>query len=301
MARFRIGNAPVSWGVEELADWGPQLPFHQVLAEMALAGYEGTELGPWGYLPQDERRLGRLLERYGLTLASAFCPISLHRPDIPETELEELKREARLLRSLGSDILILADSGSAHRYQVAGRAAVDAGADALDDAGFGRLREHVAWVADLADSLGMRLCFHPHVGTYIETAQEIESFLGAVAGLAVQLCVDTGHLAYAGVDPAGLVERHAESVAFCHFKDVDTAVLDASRRAGLDFNATVKNGVFVPPGQGGVDFPRIVSSLRRANFDGWLIVEQDRVLDDPDQPLHDAFSARAYLRTLVGG
>lgn len=265
-----------------------------------MAGYEGTELGPWGYLPQDEHRLRRLLDRYGLTVASAFCPISLHLPTIPDQELEELRREARLLRSLGSDILILADSGSTHRYQVAGRAATDAGDDALDEAGFKRLREHVAWVADLAASLGMRLSFHPHVGTYIETAKEIGAFLEAVEGLGVRLCVDTGHLAYAGVDPADLVDQHADRIAFCHFKDVDGSVLSASRRDGLDFNTTVKNGVFVPPGQGSVDFPRIVSALRRANFDGWLIVEQDRVLDDPDQPLHDAFSSREYLRAIVG-
>jgi inosose dehydratase len=300
LARFRIGNAPVSWGVEELPDWGPQLDFHQVLAEMALAGYEGTELGPWGYLPQDERRLARLIDRYGLTLASAFCPLSLHLPTLPDQELAELRREAHLLRALGADILILADSGSPHRYQVAGRADADAGEDALDDAGFRRLREHVARVADLADSLGMRLAFHPHVGTYVESAREIDAFLDAVQGLDVRLCVDTGHLAYAGVDPADVVERHSARVAFCHFKDVDKAVLEASRRRGLDFNATVRAGVFVPPGAGAVDFPRIVASLRRANFDGWLVVEQDRVLDDPDQPLADAFSAREYLRALVG-
>lgn len=300
MARFRVGNAPVSWGVEEIADWGPQLPSDRVLAEMAEAGYEGTELGPWGYLPDDRALLGEMLRKHGLGLASAFCPVNLHSEELEPTELANLRKEAALLSALGARDIIMADTGSPHRYQISGRVKAEAGDDRLSPDGWRRLRRHMETICEISAPLGLRVCYHPHVGTYVETDEEIDSFAEAVHGLPVGLCLDTGHLAYGGADPVEMFRTYASQVNFCHLKDYSQTVLKRCLAQRLDFTETTRAGVFVPLGRGDVDYTCIFDILRGVDYDGWLIVEQDRILTDADNPLEDARTSREFLRKLLG-
>lgn len=300
MAKFRIGNAPVSWGVEEIPDWGPQLPPERVLSDMQAAGYEGTELGPWGYLPDDHDQLRAMLEKYQLKLASAFCPVNLHSAELDEVEMANLRKEAALLSALGARDIIMADTGSPHRYQISGRVNAEADGDVLDAEGWRRLRHHMEAICEISAPLNLRVCFHPHVGTYVETGEEIAEFVRAVEGLPVGLCLDTGHLAYAGVDPVACFATYARQVNFCHLKDMSQKVLAQCLAQKLDFTETTRAGVFVPLGQGDVDYARIFDTLRAADYDGWLIVEQDRILTDRDDPLADARVSRAFLRRMLG-
>lgn len=300
MARFRIGNAPVSWGVEEIPDWGPQLPSDRVLAEMVECRYDGTELGPWGYLPDDKDLLGDMLRRYRLVLASAFCPVNLHSAELDATEMANLRKEAALLAALGAQDIIMADTGSPHRYQISGRVRSGANGDLLDAEGWRRLRRHMQVICEISAPLGLRVCFHPHVGTYVETAEEIEQFTEAVAGLPVGLCLDTGHLAYAGVDPVRAFRDYAGQVNFCHLKDFRQDVLQRCLAQRLDFTETVRAGVFVALGEGNVDYAQIFALLQAVDYDGWLIVEQDRILTEADDPLADARTSRAFLGRMLG-
>jgi len=110
--RIRIGTAPISWGACEIPKWGEQLPYARVLDEMAACGYEGTELGPWSYLPTDPATLRGELDARKLALAGAFCPVTLHDPDRREASLRTARETIDLLAAAGAPVLVLAEAAT---------------------------------------------------------------------------------------------------------------------------------------------------------------------------------------------
>src|SRR5690606_11358773 len=117
----RVGNAPISGGVCEIPAWGPQLPYERGLDEMAQAGYQGAELGPWGYMPGDPKVLGEALRARGLAMAAAFVPVNLRQPGRLEEERENVGSVAALLKALGARHILIADGGDPLRMSIAGR------------------------------------------------------------------------------------------------------------------------------------------------------------------------------------
>ncbi len=152
---------------------------------------------------------------------------------------------------------------------------------------------------EIVAPLGLAVSFHPHVGTYVETGDEIEQLLEAVEGLPVGLCLDTGHIAYAGDDPVAAFLRYAPRVNLCHLKDIRSRTLRRCLQERWDLVETTRAGVFVPLGDGDVDFAAIVAVLRTIDYDGWLVVEQDRILTDGDNPLADARTSFTFLTELL--
>jgi inosose dehydratase len=293
----RLAAAPITWGVCELPGWGIELPYEAVLDQMAALGFEGTELGPAGYLPADPARLRAELGRRGLTLVAAFCPLTLHDPALAGPSLRAGEALARFLADVGCTLLVAADAGDARRRDVAGRVTA---ADGLPADAWPRVGEGLATLARRCAPLGVRVVFHPHAGTYVETAQEVDSLLAATPPL-VGLCLDTGHLVYGGADPVDVCRRYASRIWHVHAKDVDGALLERVRAQGLDYATAVGGGVFAPLGQGAVDVPALVGVLRTAGFDGWIVLEQDVRLGGPwpfQDPEANAARSRAYLRTL---
>jgi inosose dehydratase len=145
--------------------------------------------------------------------------------------------------------------------------------------------------------------FHAHVGTYVETEGELEELLSRVDASLVGVCIDSGHLAYAGADPVAITKRHRARVKHVHLKDVDERTLAQARRDKLSFREAVGKRIFVPLGTGMVDLPSMLHELEEASFDGWLVVEQDTRILTPEQegqPLRDATTSRQELRRLLG-
>jgi inosose dehydratase len=293
---MRVGNAPVSWGIFEIAGLSADLPYTRVMDEIAEAGYAGTELGPWSYYPTTAAILKAELDARRLALASAFCPVDLTRAEDYTTAEASALTVAGLLRRLGVAELILADPFRLNRAVVAGRAGPEhelpgAAARAQAD-GLNRLGARLA-------ERGMRAVFHHHAATYVETPSEIDRLLAWTDPSLVGLCLDTGHAVFGGADPVELVRQWRDRVRYVHLKDVDPAALAAARERGLGYNDGVKAGIFCPLGQGCVDFAAVFTLLREIHYDGWLIVEQDVIADESGQalaPLAAAKISRDFLR-----
>ena len=207
----RVANSPASWGIEP-PDPPQDPPWRHVLDEIALAGYPGTELGPLGYFPRVPEPLVRALAERRLTLAAGFvmAPLALRQPPQP---IEAIVRETcGLLAACGAANLIVMDSLSDERAATAGRSA---DASRLDDHAWRRLTDCVRRVAAVASGeFSLRVSFHPHVGTNVEFEDELEQLLADVGPQELGLCLDTGHFTYAGMDPVGLLRRHADSARF---------------------------------------------------------------------------------------
>ena len=298
-SRIRIGNAPVSFGIFE-PGFGKtrQLPYPEVLQMIAAAGYEGTELGPYGYLPTEPARLAEELRRHRLELASSFVPVALADPAALDDARREVLTVGRLLATQGVEEVIVADTGDARRIAEAGRSAPPWSESQWDQVA----RAFATLGRALREELGMRMVVHHHAGTYLETPEEIERMLGLTDPEEVGLLLDTGHYVYGGGDPLELMRRQASRVRYLHYKDVDADKLAEVHRERLDMHAAWRRNVFVPLGQGMVDFRSLSEGLRHQGYSGWIIVEQDTVADEqgrlsPD-PLTGARASRVYLQQL---
>jgi inosose dehydratase len=296
-----LAAAPITWGVCELPGWGVELPYRRVLDEMAAAGYKGTELGPHGYFPAEPARLRQELQRRGMSLVGAFCPVTLHDAERAEGSLEEATQLAQLLSNLECRFLVAADAGDEHRREIAGRVGEQ---DALDTSAWQRFGDGLARLATICQPLGVEVVFHPHAGTYVEAPSEVDALLGVTPADLVGLCLDTGHLVYGGGDPVEVARRHAARVRHVHAKDVRGDELSRVRAEGIDYVTAVGKGIFAPLGEGIVDFPGLIAALQEAGYSGWYVLEQDVRLGPPwpeQDPYENAQRSAAYLRRLLDG
>lgn len=294
-----IASAPVSWGIMESVEPPSEYPYSRILDEIGKAGYAGTELGPYGFLPTDAAKLREELDKRGLTLCSAFVAIPLGNKAARSEGLAQILTTARLVSATGCRLLILSDAISAERCAVAGRRE-EANRLSWTEAEWEDVFSAVSEVVYRCREFGVRLAFHHHVGTHVETPEEVDRLLASFSPNDLGLCLDTGHCVYGGGAPARLLESYADRIRCVHFKDIDGEHLEGARRQRLDFYEAVRHGVFTPLGQGVVDFAKILALLRGCSFSGWIVVEQDVLAGGAraSNPLENAVAGRQFLKTL---
>jgi inosose dehydratase len=295
--RVDLASAPVSWGIL-IKGMENVPPYNQVLDEIREAGYTGTELGAYGYLPLDPDLLRDELQRRGLQLLSSFVPITLVDPQSRPTQYDEAITTARFLSELGCEWMVLSDALFVDevRSSRAGRIRPE---DGLDEAGWERFTHHTnefAW--RMRDEFGLKTVFHPHCGTLIEAPWEVDTLLSRTDPDLVGLCLDTGHALYGGDDPVDLLHRWAPRVRYLHLKDCDRTILEQIRASEGDYFAGVRAGVFPELGQGSVDFTAFLAGLREHNFEGWAVVEQDILHGSGINPLESARRNLQYLKSV---
>lgn len=283
----RVAGAPISWGVCEVPGWGYQLPPERVLREMRLAGLAATEFGPEGFLPEAPADRAALLGSYGLRALGGFHPAVLHRAE--HDPLPAVDRALDAFTVTGADTLVLAAVTGADGYETR---------PTLDAAQWSTLLMNLDRIARHAEGRGIRATLHPHVGTLVEGAGDVARVLD---GAAIPLCLDTGHLLAAGVDPSALVNAATSRIEHVHLKDVDTALAERVRDGEIGYAQAVAHGLYRPLGEGGVDVTGIVATLENAGYRGWYVLEQDTVLDaapDGPGPLADVLTSVHYLEGL---
>lgn len=296
---IRVANAPCSWGVLEFAGAVEPARYDTVLDEIRATGYDGTELGDWGFMPTDPRRLRDELAARELELVGAFVPVAFADAGAHERGAAAAVKTAALMRDAGATnafIVLSDDNGTvARREQHAGR--ITAG-DGLTDSQWPTFAAGVDRVAGaIRDATGLRTVFHPHCGGYVETPQEIDELMRRTDPSRVGLVFDTGHILYGGGDPEDVLATHRGRVWHVHFKDCDRAVAAKARADGLGYLAAVRQQLFCELGRGAVNFARIVQTLTDSSYDGWVVVEQD-VFPGYGTPKESAQRSRVYLRSL---
>ena len=310
MKTIRIGNAPCSWGTLEFEGLeGETIEYSQMLDELAETGYEGTELGDWGFMPTDPETLGRELKRRGLTLLGAFVPVELRRSEALAPGLRVVLKVAKLLVQVfqqgDSDtppFLVLSDENGTdpRRTQNAGRITPEMALASAERKTFARGANTIAKM--VLGETGLRTVFHHHCSGFIETPDEIESLLEATDDKLLGLVFDTGHYAFGSgqCDPEAVLRglnRFAERIWYVHFKDCHPDIAQSSRREGWDYFEAVKQGVFCELGKGCVDFEAVKCWLESRHYTGWALVEQD-VLPGMGSPKVCAQHNRDFIKTL---
>ena len=297
----RVANAPLSYGAFEMTV-GTTFPVPEpdaVLDAIAGAGYAGVDLGPPGYLGEGGA-LRERLEARELHVVGGFVPIVFSERD--GWDFAGLHHTLDLFDAAGANgaLPVLCDAGGPERIANPGRGGEDASLR-LDDARWGALVEGVERAADAARERGYEPVFHHHTSTYVEGVPEIERFLEDTD---VLLLLDSGHLAVAGGDGVTALEDWGERVGAVHVKDVRLSVLAGVKAERADTLTAWQRGLFCALGDGDVDLDGFCAALDARGYDGWVVVEQDRVLADADGAFAAAAAEqernRAWLREHAG-
>ncbi len=291
---LRLGSCPDSWGVW-FADDPRQTPWQRFLDELAGVGYEWLELGPYGYLPTDPARLVEELAQRDLQVAGGTMHghSGLHRREDLDGIVAATRRVATLTQAVGGEHVIFVPVPG-YRDDATGAYLEPADLDEQQWSTLVRATDELGRI--LVEDYGLKLQFHPHADSHIETQAQTERFLDETDPRFVNLCLDTGHLAYTRADNVAIIEQYSDRIGYVHIKQMDPAVVEKAEVEDLAFGQAVAMGASCEPPAGLPDIPTVVDALSRLDADLFVVVEQDMYPVEFDKPEPIARRTREYLR-----
>ena len=267
--KVRIGINPITWTNDDVPELGGDTPLETCLLETKQAGYAGTELG--GKFPRDAKVLKPIMARYGLKVISGWYDGRCAEKDVA-AEMDAIGPHLALLKEMGSTHVVYADTSLGRHGAIWGPISERPKLDLADWPAYGR---KLTQLAERMTDFGVRMAFHHHMGTIVETDEEV-GLLMRHTGTAVGLLYDTGHSIFSGGDPLALIKREVKRVVHVHCKDARKDVLEKARRDDMSFMGAVMDGIFTVPGDGSIDYAAILSVLKDNGYAGWLVVEAEQ-------------------------
>ncbi len=296
---MKIANAPCSWGILEFGLDGETDSYDKVMDEMLATGYDGTELGDWGFFPTNSDELKAELSRRNLNLVGAFVPVNFVNKNDHQAGEELALKTARLMQSADPENarIVLSDENGKNpiRTKNTGRIKPE---HQLSDSQWSVYADGAETVARrVYDETGLKSVFHHHCAGYVETPDEIEELLKRTDPEHLSLCFDTGHYAFGGGNPVEGLKKFYNRIDHVHFKDWDRNIFLNVKENGWDYFEAVGNGIFCELGKGSIDFQTVLNELKNRNYNGWIVVEQD-ILPGMGSPIESALRNRNFLKSL---
>ncbi|MBX8937980.1 myo-inosose-2 dehydratase [Enterococcus gilvus] len=292
--QIQLAIAPIAWTNDDMPELGSENTFEQCISEMALAGFTGTEIG--NKYPKDPEVLEQYLSIRGLKVASAWFSAFLTTKPFEETA-EAFKTHRDFLHAMGAKVIVVAEQG--HSIQGIMTAPVFDDKPVFTDEEWKKLAEGLEKLGDLAHEKDMEIVYHHHMGTGVQTTEEIDRLMEMTDPDKVKLLFDTGHLVFSGENPIAVYNRHQDRIKHIHFKDIRQETAEEVEKEKDSFLNGVKKGVFTVPGDGMIDFTPIWTAIHASDYEGWIVVEAEQ---DPAKanPFEYAVKARSYIREVTG-
>jgi inosose dehydratase len=265
----RIGINPITWSNDDVPELGGDTSLETCLAETRMAGYAGTELG--GKFPRDSRELKPILATHGLDLVSGWFDGRCAEKSVAE-EMDSIRPHLQLLKDLGCRHVVYADTSRGRHGAIWSPISQRPKLLAGEWADYGR---KLTELAETMQEFGVGMAFHHHMGTIVESDDEV-GLLMRHTGTAVGLLFDSGHSAFAGGNPLGLMQAHVGRVVHVHCKDTRPDILRRARQDDMSFMDAVLAGIFTVPGDGSIDYAPILKLLADHGYEGWLVVEAEQ-------------------------
>lgn len=292
--KVKLAIAPIGWTNDDMPDLGKENTFEQCVSEMALAGFKGSEIG--NKYPQDVNVLKHKLDVRGLTICNAWFS-SLFTSEPYDVTIKNFIAHRDRLYALGARVIGASEQGNS----IQGKNINIFGSEkpVYTDEQWALIAKGYNEMGALAQEKGMVLTCHHHMGTGVQTVEEIDKFMSLVDPEKVFLLFDSGHLTFAGIDPLPILKKYINRIKHVHLKDVRLSVREQAQKEGWSFLTAVRNGVFTVPGDGDVDFAPIFKVLEESGYEGWVVVEAEQ---DPAKanPFEYAQKARAYIAEKTG-
>lgn len=293
MKNVRLAIAPIAWTNDDLPELGKENTFEQCISEMALSGYEGSEVG--NKYPKDPEVLNHYLELRNLTICNAWFSSTLLSEGLDKT-LDAFKKHIDFIYEVGARVVGISEQGNSVQGK---NVPVFDSKPYYTDEEWELIRDGFNKMGQIAKDKGMVLTVHHHMGTGCQTAEEVDKLMEITDPNLVFLLYDCGHLAFSGDDYLEVLKKHVHRVKHVHLKDVRPEIIETVKREKLSFLDGVKMGAFTVPGDGSIDFKPIFEILDDANYEGWMVVEAEQ---DPAKanPFEYALKARKYIKETAG-
>ncbi|MGG1678182.1 myo-inosose-2 dehydratase [Neobacillus sp. NRS-1170] len=289
-----LAIAPIGWTNDDMPELGGDVTFEQCISEMALAGFSGSEVG--NKYPRNPEVLKKALSLRGLEIASAWFSTFLTSKPFEETTRSFIEHRD-FLHEMGAKVIVVSEQGNSIQGQM--ETPLFEQKPVFTENQWKLLIEGLHLLGDLASEKGMKIVYHHHMGTGIQTTEEIDRLMAETDPEKVALLYDTGHLAFSGEDHLHVLNKYIDRIHHVHLKDVRMDVAIKVREGDLSFLQAVKDGVFTVPGDGVIDFKPVFEVLEAAGYKGWFVVEAEQ---DPSvaNPFEYALKARQYIRETSG-
>jgi inosose dehydratase len=282
----RIGANPIGWSNDDMQELGDDISLETCLKEASSVGFKGMEMGH--KFPRQAKALKDALTPFGLRFVSGWYSSELLKRDA-RAELLALRPHLDLLKAMGCTVLVFAETSNAIHSD---RAKPLSQRPVMPAAGWKEFGQRMTEVAAATLAEGVRLVYHHHMGTVVQSEADIHAFMAAT-GAEVHLLLDTGHAVFAGADPVALARRYRGRISHVHTKDVRAAVMAQSRAKDWSFLESVVQGVFTVPGDGIIDFAAVFREL--AGYAGWVVLEAEQ---DPAKANPLVYATKGYAHLL---
>lgn len=293
-SKVKLGIAPIAWTNDDMPELGSENTFEQCVSEMALAGFTGSEVG--NKYPKDTAVLKKALSLRGISIASAWFSAFLTTKPFEETK-EAFIKHRDFLYEMGAKVIVVAEQG--HSIQGMIDVPVFDKKPVFTDEEWDKLARGLEELGKLAAEKDMKIVYHHHMGTGVQTEEEIDKLMTMTDENLVYLLFDTGHLTFSGENPETVLKKYVKRIKHVHLKDIRKDVLDRVKLEKMSFLNAVKAGVFTVPGDGMIDYQPLFNILDENGYEGWFIVEAEQ---DPAiaNPLEYALMARRYIKEKTG-
>lgn len=291
--KVNLAIAPIAWTNDDMPDLGAENTFEQCISEMALAGFTGSEIG--NKYPKDAEILKHKLEVRGMRICNAWFS-SLLLSEGYEATIEAFIKHRDFLYALGAKVIGASEQGNS----IQGKDLSIFGAKPVyTDEEWALIAKGFNEMGRLAKEKGMYFTVHHHMGTGVQTEEEIDKLMELTDPELVYLLFDTGHLSFSGEDVVGVLKKYVNRVKHVHLKSIRQSVIDEAKVKGYSFLDCVRAGSFTVPGDGDFDFTPVFDILDEAGYEGWVVVEAEQ---DPAiaNPYEYAVLARNYIREKTG-
>lgn len=292
--KVKLGIAPIAWTNDDMPELGRENTFEQCVSEMALSGFTGSEVG--SKYPKDPKELNKALALRGMTICNAWCSLFLTTKPLKEVKDEFIKQRDYLYEA-GARVIGASEQG--HSIQGMMNVPILTSKYIFNDDEWKRLTDGLNELGRLAGEKGMVIAFHHHIGTGVQTFEEIDRLMEMTDPNLLYLLFDTGHLVFAGIDPEAVLKKYVNRVRHVHLKDVRKDIFEKVKKENMSFLNSVKAGAFTVPGDGMINYDPLFKILSESNYEGWMVVEAEQ---DPAKanPLEYAMKARAFIREKTG-
>ncbi|MCR2823528.1 myo-inosose-2 dehydratase [Lederbergia panacisoli] len=290
----KLGIAPIGWTNDDLPELGGENTFEQCISEMALAGFSGTEVG--NKYPREIPVLKKALHLRNLEIASAWFSAFLTTKPFEETEKAYIAHRD-FLYEMGAEVVVVSEQGRSIQGNI--QTPLFAEKPIFTEEEWVKLAKGLDRLGELAKEKNMKLVYHHHMGTGVQTTEEINRLMDMTDPNLVFLLYDTGHLYFSGEDTLAVLEKHLPRIKHVHLKDVRQEIAKHVEQDHLSFLAAVKKGVFTVPGDGAINFDPLFHVLAKSDYKGWMIVEAEQ---DPAlaNPFEYALKARNFIKETAG-
>jgi inosose dehydratase len=292
--QVKLAIAPIAWTNDDMPELGSEVTFEQCISEMALSGFSGSEVG--NKYPRDTVVLKKALSLRGLEIASAWFSSFLTSKPFEETAQAFIEHR-NFLHEMGAKVIVVSEQGNSIQGQMDTQLFANKPINTEEE--WELLLEGLPRLGGLAAEKGMKIVYHHHMGTGVQTSAEIDRLMEGTDPEKVSLLYDTGHLVFSGEDHLAVLKKYVDRIHHVHLKDIRMDVVERVHSGKLSFLQAVKAGVFTVPGDGVIDFKPVFEVLSEAGYKGWFVVEAEQ---DPAiaNPFEYAVKARKYIRETAG-